>query len=203
MREISDVFLLNVAEVSSALVGLFIVGVFLYVETGVRRGGAVRTELEASYIRASTQIVIILYAIPIGLSLTLVAMELIWSRLLLLILSILLVVTNVDTVRRVRQLTQAHASPMLLATELIGTAGVVLIITLPWILGGLEPSSEDLTWAILLSFATGFIGIWAMVLTAFDMGRREAVEQIPPAQPSPPPARRPAPAGRKDQKPSG
>jgi hypothetical protein len=63
---------------------------------------------------------------------------------------------------------------MLVATEIVGTIGVVLLVTLPWILGGLEPSREDLTWSILLAFATGFIGIWAMVLTAFDVGWRDA-----------------------------
>jgi hypothetical protein len=33
MREVSDAFLLNVAEVSATLIGLFLVGVFFYVET--------------------------------------------------------------------------------------------------------------------------------------------------------------------------
>ena len=171
MREISDEFLLNMAEVSASLVGLFIVGVFVYVETGINRGGRLRS-VEAPYIRASAQIVIVVYAISIGLSLTLVALELIWSHLLLIVMSILLIAANVDTVRHVRRLSRIYRSPMLLTTEIIGTIGTVLAVTLPWILGGLEPSREDMTWTILLAFATGFIGIWAMVLTAFDIGGR-------------------------------
>lgn len=174
MREISDGFLLGIAEVSAALVGLFLVGVFVYLETFIQRD-AERSSAEAPYIRSSTQIVIILYAFPIGLSLTLVAMEPIWSRLLLVVLSVLLIAANVDTVRRVSRLAQASSAPMLVATEIVGTIGVILLVTLPWILGGLEPSREDLTWSILLAFATGFIGIWAMVLTAFDVGGRAPI----------------------------
>jgi hypothetical protein len=37
MREVSDEFLLNMAEVSATLIGLFFVGVFFYVEIGFRR----------------------------------------------------------------------------------------------------------------------------------------------------------------------
>ena len=37
MREVSDDFLLNMAEVSAALIGLFMVGVFFFVDTGFRR----------------------------------------------------------------------------------------------------------------------------------------------------------------------
>jgi hypothetical protein len=37
MRDVSDAFLLNVAEVSATLLGLFLVGVFFYVEIGLGR----------------------------------------------------------------------------------------------------------------------------------------------------------------------
>jgi hypothetical protein len=43
MREVSDAFLLNVAEVSATLIGLFLIGVFFYVETGFRRLDAAAT----------------------------------------------------------------------------------------------------------------------------------------------------------------
>jgi hypothetical protein len=187
MREISDAFLLNMAEISASLVGLFLVGVFVYIETGILRNSRLR-DLEAPYIRSSAQIVIIVYAIAIGLSLTLVAMEPIWSRLLLVMLSVLLIVANVDTVRRVTRLSRAKASPVLIATEIIGTIFTIVAVTLPWILGGLEPTREDLTWTILLAFVSGFIGIWAMVLSAFDIGMRaaEVAAPKPKSRPAPP-----------------
>jgi hypothetical protein len=58
MQEVSDDFLLN-AEVSATLIGLFLVGVFFYVETGFRRLGAAREAFEP-YFRAGTRIVLVL-----------------------------------------------------------------------------------------------------------------------------------------------
>ena len=179
MREIADDFLLSVAEVSASLVGLFFVGIFLYVQTVLGRG---RDQVvEAPYIRSSAQVVIILSAISIGLSLTLVALEPIWNRLLFAALSILLIVATVERVRRVRQLARTMAVPILVWSEVIATASAVLVIAVPWILGGVDPSREDLTWAILLAFASGIFSIWAMVMIAFDIGGRSQGDGGPPS----------------------
>lgn len=89
MRPVSDEFLLNMAEVSVGLVGLFLVGVFFYVETAFRRPAVARDVVER-YFKASTRIVLILYAIPIWLSLTLVVLEPIWSSVFFAILGLAL-----------------------------------------------------------------------------------------------------------------
>ena len=168
MREVSDQFLLNVAEVTSALVGLFLVGVFFFVESGFR--GRARQTIEP-YFRSGTRIVLIVFAIPLLLSLTLVAMKPVWSHLLFAGLCLLLIAANVDSLRRVRGV--SDTAPALLLNELIGTAAAVVIVTLPWILGGIDPSREDLTWSIMLAFATGFLSVSTLVLSAFDITRVE------------------------------
>jgi hypothetical protein len=61
-----------------------------------------------------------------------------------------------------------------LMNEVAGTLGVVVIVVIPWVLGGLHPTREDLSWAVLLSFGTGFLSICALVLSAFDLVRFEA-----------------------------
>jgi hypothetical protein len=172
MREVSDAFLLNIAEVTSALVGLFLVGTFFFVETGFRRWGPERAAV-AAYFRSGTRIVLILFAIPLVLSLTLVTMEPVWSHVLFAAVSLLLIAANVDSIRRLRAASRAMGAPALVWNEAIGTAAVVPIVVLPWALGGIDPSREDLTWSILLSFATGFMSISALVLSAFDVARRE------------------------------
>jgi hypothetical protein len=96
MREVSDDFLLNMAEVSAALIGLFMVGVFFFVDTGFRRLDRARGIVEP-YFRASTRIVLVLYALPLGLSLSLVALEPVWSRVPFALLSLLLLAANLDT----------------------------------------------------------------------------------------------------------
>jgi hypothetical protein len=173
MREVSDAFLLNMAEVSAALIGLFLVGVFFFVDTGFRRLDQARGIVEP-YFRASTRIVLVLYTLPLGLSLSLVALEPVWSRVLFGLLSLLLLAANLDTAARIRAVTRATGSTALLVNELVGTAGVLAIVALPWVLGGLHPTREDLTWAILLAFAVGFASISAMVLFVQDLAEFEA-----------------------------
>ena len=96
MRQASDAFLLNVAEVSATLIGLFLVGVFFYVETGFRRLEHGR-DVVRPYFRAGTRIVLLLYALPLFLSLTLVVLGPTWNRVLFLLFSLLLLWANVDT----------------------------------------------------------------------------------------------------------
>jgi hypothetical protein len=45
----------------------------------------------------------------------------------------------------------------------------VVIVAAPWILGGIDPSREDLTWAILVSFATAFLSLATLMLSVFDI----------------------------------
>lgn len=161
------------AEVSAALVGLFLVGVFFFVETGFRRTTHGDRVVE-SYFRASTRIVLVLFAIPLLLSLTLVAMEPAWSRVLFAVLSVLLIAANVDTALRIRAVSRATDSTALPVNEVVGTAAVALIIVLPWALGGIDPTREDLAWAVVLSFATGFLSVCTLVLSAFDIARVES-----------------------------
>jgi hypothetical protein len=57
--------------------------------------------------------------------------------------------------------------------ELIGTGAVVFIVALPWVLGGIDPSREDLAWSILPSFAVGFLSVSSLVLSAYDLPRAD------------------------------
>ena len=173
MRNVSDAFLLNIAEVSATLIGLFLVGAFFYIESGLRRSGGGRALFEP-YLRAGTRITLIVFAIPIGVSMALVAMELFWARLLFAVLCVVLVAANVDSAVRVRGVAKATGSTALLANEVVTTVLSVTLVVLPWVLGGLHPSREDLAWAIVLAFAAGFLSIAATVMSAFDIARLES-----------------------------
>ena len=174
MRHVTDNFLLNVAEVSAGLIGLFLVGMFFFVETGFRRIDPSRVLQQ--YFRSSTRIVLIAYAIPIGVSLTLVALDLVWSRVLFAVLSVLLIAANVDTARRSRGVFSETGSAALAVNEVVGTVLVAVLVVIPWALGGLHPTRQDLTWAILLSFATGFFSVCTAVLFAFDIAGSEGAD---------------------------
>jgi hypothetical protein len=173
MREVSDAFLLNMAEISAGLIGLFLVGIFFYMETGLRRAGPARDVFEP-YLRSGTRITLIVFAFPIGLSLTLVALEPVWARGLFALLSLVLILANVDSAVRVRGVAKVTGSIALLANEVVTTIVAVVMLVTPWALGGLHPTREDLAWAILLSFAAGFLSIGAVVVSAFDIARLDA-----------------------------
>jgi hypothetical protein len=102
MREVSDAFLLQVADISATLIGLFLVGVFFYVETGFRRLSPRRRVVFEPYFKAGTRIVLVLYAVPLFLSLTLVALTPGWNKVLFVLLSIVLLATNIASLARVR-----------------------------------------------------------------------------------------------------
>jgi hypothetical protein len=155
------------AEVSATLIGLFLVGVFFYVETGFRQLDDGVREVFVPYMRAGTRIVLALFAIPLFLSLTLVVLGLNWNRVLFAVLSLILVAANVETLVRIRPVVGAQART-LVANELLGSLLVLVLVVLPWALGGLDPTREDLAWAILLSFAAGLLSVTALILSVFD-----------------------------------
>jgi hypothetical protein len=82
MREVTDSFLLTIAQVSATLIGLFRVGVFFHVGTGLRRRDRQARDAFEAYLRASARIVLLLFGLPLGLSLALIALEPRWARVL-------------------------------------------------------------------------------------------------------------------------
>lgn len=131
-----------------------------------------------------TRIVLILYAIPLWVSLALLVLPPIWARLLLAGFSVVLVVANLDTLARIRAVTQATGSTALLVNEIVSTVAVVALISVPWALGGLRPSRQDLSWAIVLSLAAGFLSTCALVMSAFDSAHGGRAGESTPRGPS-------------------
>jgi hypothetical protein len=170
VNEVSDSFLLQMAEISGGLFGLFMVGMIFFIETGFSGIGK-RSERETvtSYFRASTRIVVLLFAIPLGLSLTLVVLDDTWSIVLFAVLSLALIVANLDTAMRIPSVREETGSTTLFVNEIIGTVSVVLIVAVPWILGGIDPSREDLTWSILIAFGAAFASLFTLVMSLFDL----------------------------------
>ena len=176
MQAVSDAFLFTIAEVSATLIGLFVVGVFFYIDKGLRQLHDIR-DVVAPYIRAGTRM-LVLYALPLGLSLTLVVLEPIWTRLLFVLLSLVLVAANLDTAARIRAFVKVVGSSSFPLNEVGGTVGVLALVLIPWLLGGLHPSREDFTWAILLSLLVGFFSTSTVLLSVFDIIRLEAAAGV-------------------------
>jgi hypothetical protein len=184
VQRVSDDFLLNMAEVSATLIGLFLVGVFFYTEAGL--DGRRTFAISRLYLRSGTRITLIVFAIPLGLSLALVSLDIVWARVLFAVLSGLLVAANIDSARRVR----GEQSVALVANEVVTTGLSLLLVILPWAMGGLRPTREHLTWAILLAFAAGLLSVSTTVMSTFDTPTASAATHVdvveePPDLPGP------------------
>ena len=182
MRRVPDAFLLNMAEVTATLIGLFLVGVFFYVETGFRRWDRSRDVFER-YLRSGTRITLIVLSIPLGMSLSLVVMDPVWTRILFVVLSLVLIAANVDSALHVRGVRRATGSTALVINEVVTTAMTLALLVLPWILGGPSPTRRDFAWSILLAFAAGLLSIGAIVMSAFDVAR-PASDHLPDEVPA-------------------
>ena len=175
MEPVSDSFLLTVASISAGLIGLFLVGMIFYIQSGYESNERSREVVEP-YFRAATAITLIAYAIPLAVSLTLVALPIVWSRLLWLVLVVALVIENVATVGTVRAVVRVTGLRLLAMIEIVGTVTVLIMVVLPLALGGLSPGREDLVPSILLSLGVAFLGTGVLVLTLFDIARFERSE---------------------------
>lgn len=172
MDPVSDEFLIAVAEISAALIGLFLVGMIFYIQTGFDRLERSRSVVEP-YFRAATLITFISFAIPLGVSLTLVALPIVWSRLLYVALVAGLIAADISTVKTVRECVRVTGLRLLLMMEVVGTVVVALMVILPLVTGGLRPEQEDFVPVILLSLGIGFLSTCVLVLALFDIARFE------------------------------
>lgn len=205
MDPVADDALGTIADISASLIGLFLVGMIFYIQTGFDRVERSRDLIEP-YFRAATLITFISLAIPLGVSLSLLTLPLGWSRLLYLTLVTALIAADVTTVRAVRACVRATGLRLLSIMEIVGTVMVVVIAGLPVTTGGLHPDREDFVPALLVSLGVGFLSTCVLVLTLFDIARLERtglpgdVDRSPAQEghDSPPPMRsdiRPEPTG--------
>ncbi len=172
---VSDAFLIDVAGISATLVGLFLVGMILYIQAGFERTERSRSVVEP-YFRSSTVITFVALAIPFGVSLTLVVLPLGWSQVFFASLVVGLIAANAATIRDARACARATGLRLLSAMEVVGTAIVALMVVTPVAIGGLSPDREALVPSLLMSLSIGFLSTCVLVLTLFDIARLERAE---------------------------
>ncbi len=175
MNPVSDDFLLALASISAALTGLFLVGMIFYIQIGYEKRQRSRALVEP-YFRAATSITFIAFAAPVAVSLTLVALPIVWSVMLYYALVVALILADISTVATVRKVHREMGFRLLVMIEVVGTAVVILMIVLPLVTGGFDMQREDLVPGLLLSLGVAFLATWVLVLTLFDIARFERSE---------------------------
>jgi hypothetical protein len=187
VKPVTDELLLNLAAISATLLGLLVVGVLFYVETGLRRLEHAY-DVFAPYVRAAARLTMGLYVVALATALALVALELAWARVVFGLTGLAVLASLVDFTRRARVFGSAIggttrgsstirseevAAGWSRPDELIVWACVGGALALPWILGVATPDREDLTCGILLALALGLVSTLNMLLSVFDISKYE------------------------------
>lgn len=170
MGTISEGFLLTMAQIAATLIGLLLVGGFFYVETGLRRTETMGMQAWP-FVRATTKLTLLLYALVLGISLGLVVLSPAWFALLYALLAAALVKTLIEWTLRYRSLRKIVPVPR--DSPWITWPVVAFMLTLPWMLDGWNPSREAMVWTLFLA---GGLAVWStvsMLLTSFDLASWE------------------------------
>jgi len=167
MRINLNEFLLGAAGVSATLIGTFIVGVFFYIDTDLHRR-LMASDAADRYLRSGVRWVFVVYALPLFVSLVLAAFEPIWGAAIFIAMSAILVLSTVDTGRRMLMRGGSGDSNALLVNQWLCTAAVVVLVALPWVIGGWAPSATAFIPSILIALAAGFTSTVALIMTQFD-----------------------------------
>ena len=160
-------FLLGVSGVAATLIGTFIVGVFFYIDTDLHRM-LMSSDAADRYLRSGIRWVFVVYALPLFLPLALAAFEPVWGTALFIVLGLALLLSTVDTGRRILKNRGMGVSASLVVNQWLCTAGVVVLIALPWIIGGWSPPAVAFIPSTLIAIAIGFTSTAALIMTQFD-----------------------------------
>lgn len=176
-REVTDEVLLGLAGIAATLVGTFIVAVFFYLDSVLHRSRGAAGSAPDKYMRAGARWVLIAYSLPLVVPLALVGAEPVWAHVAFLACAAALVLATVDTTRRILKRGATRRSPALAANEAWTSVAVVVLVVLPWILGGATPSRSDFVPSLLLALAIGFTSTATVIMSVFDAERRSVPER--------------------------
>ena len=160
-------FLLGVAGIAATLIGTFIVGVFFYLDTDLHRR-MMTSDAADRYLRSGVRWVFLIYALPLFVSLALAAFEPIWGAAIFIAMSVIVVLSSVDTGRQMLMRGASGNSTALLINQWTSTAAVIVLVALPWIIGGWVPPAPAFIPSILLTLAAGFASTAALIMAQFD-----------------------------------
>lgn len=160
-------FLLGVAGIASTLIGTFIVGVFFYIDTDLHRM-MMASDAADRYLRSSVRWVLIVYALPLFVPLTFAAFEPIWGAATFIAFSALVALTTLDSARRILVRDGSGHSRARVANQWVCTAAVVVLIALPWIIGGWLPPATAFVPSLVIALGVGFASTAALIMAQFD-----------------------------------
>lgn len=109
-----------------------------------------------------------MYGLALFASLAIAAFDPIWGAVTFIALSVILVLSTVDTGYRMLMRGGSGGSSALLVNQWTSTVAVVVLVALPWVLGGWVPSAIAFVPSIVIALAAGFTSTAALIMAQFD-----------------------------------
>ena len=109
-----------------------------------------------------------MHGLPFFVPLALAAFEPIWGTGVFIALGAVLVISTVDTGRKMLRGGRSGVSSALVVNQWVSTAAVVVMVVLPWVIGGWVPPATAFIPSILIALAVGFTCTAALIMTVFD-----------------------------------
>ena len=178
---VSEGLLLALAQIAATLIGLLLVGMFFYVETGFRRLTTLHVEAGA-FLRAAAKLVLLLYALVLAVSLALVAFEPLMVTALFAVLSAAVITALVGMTVRSRRLPSAVRRRHAAAWRVWPPTIVALAV--PWVIGGWPLDPPALVDGLFLIGALAFFLTGGVLLFAFDLAGVDHAADATAARPA-------------------
>lgn len=167
MTNVSDGFLLALSEVVATLMGFLLLGAFFYIERG---RGSLPKELWdklAPALRAVMRWVLFLYAFALALSLGLVVLNPLSTRILFVVGGLVLVTSVIDLTHHYRIVKAVVRLPKR-ESAILAWLFTAAILLPPWIWGGLEPNRFEMAVAVLVAVVVAFLVTLDFLLSPFE-----------------------------------
>jgi len=165
---VSDDFLLAIAGIAATLMGLLLVGVLFFVETGLRQLDHVGLGA-APYLRAGARFVLALYSLVLGLALGLVVFEPGWVAIAFAPAGLATLATLVAFTRHARRLARERPDWLHPISAWLPWPPALLALGLPWAIGGFSPDREAFVPTLLLTGGLALIATASLVLVTFEL----------------------------------
>jgi hypothetical protein len=178
VKQVPDEFLLTSAAIAATLIGLLLLGGFFYLETGFRRASTIAA-VGGPFLRATTRLTLLLYAMVLGISLGLVVLRRPWLTALYLVLGVAILAALVEWTRCYRALRRVLPIPR--ASPWITWSAIAVTLAWPWAVDGWSPDREPMTTAVLFAGALALMSTADLLLRSFDLAGWERTARDPPA----------------------
>ena len=177
--------LLGIAGIAATLIGTFIVGVFFYIDTDLHRR-LMESDAADRYLRSGVQWVFVVYALPLFVPLALAAFEPGWGAATFIALSVVLLLATAESARRILKNGGMGVARAMAINQWASSLAVIVLVALPWVIGGWTPPAAAFIPSTLLALLIGFTSTVALIMTQFDATAAMAESSSPDREPGTP-----------------